>query len=107
VPGGRSIAGLSAHTRGIEPGTSELFRAISGLGGWAWYEFAGFLRNGNQEALHIASTLFDEPLLLELLACTNFVLTLHGTKDTGREVVYVGRRWDAGRATVAQLTEPS
>jgi phage replication-related protein YjqB (UPF0714/DUF867 family) len=91
---------VAPHGGGIEPGTSELLRAISELGGWAWYEFAGFLRSGNQEALHIASTLFDEPTLLALLPRTNFVLTLHGADDNGDPVVYVGGRWEVGRATI-------
>jgi len=89
------------HGGGIEPGTSELLRAISELGDWAWYDFAGFLRKGNQEALRIASTLFDEPTLLALLPRTNFVLSLHGVNDTGDQVAYVGGRWEAGRATIA------
>jgi len=92
------------HGGGIEPGTSELLRAISELGGWAWYEFAGFLRRGNHEALHIASTRFDEPTLLALLARTKFVLTLHGVEGpNNNEVVYVGGRWDAGRTTIATM----
>jgi phage replication-related protein YjqB (UPF0714/DUF867 family) len=94
---------VAPHGGGIEPGTSELLRAISGLGDWAWYEFAGFLRNGNQEKLHIASTLFDEPTLLALLPRTNFVLTLHGASDTSDQVAYVGGRWEAGRATITAM----
>lgn len=94
---------VAPHGGGIEPGTSELLRAISGLGDWAWYEFAGFLRNGNQEKLHIASTLFDEPTLLALLPRTNFVLTLHGANDTSDQVAYVGGRWEAGRATITAM----
>jgi phage replication-related protein YjqB (UPF0714/DUF867 family) len=91
---------VAPHGGGIEPGTSELVRAISELGDWAWYEFAGFLRKGNHEELHITSTLFDEPTLLGLLPRTNFVLTLHGSQDTGEEVVYVGGSWDTGRETM-------
>jgi len=94
---------IAPHGGGIEPGTSELVRAISGLGGWAWYEFAGFLRSGNQEALHISSILFDEPTLLTLLPRTNFAMTVHGTIDTNDEIVYVGGRWVAGRETVTAM----
>ena len=94
---------VAPHGGGIEPGTSELVRAISELGGWAWYEFAGFLRAGNQEALHIASTLFDEPALLALLPRTNFVLTVHGTVDARDAVVHVGGRWVGGRKTITAM----
>ena len=94
---------VAPHGGGIEPGTSELLRAISRLGNWAWYDFAGFLRKGNQEALHITSTLFDEPTLLALLPRTNFVLALHGAHDAGGPFAYVGGRWDAGRATITAM----
>jgi len=94
---------VAPHGGGIEPGTSELLRTISDLGAWAWYEFAGFLPISNQEALHIASTLFDEPILLTLLPRTNFVLTLHGAQGTAEAVAYVGGRWDAGRATITAM----
>ena len=98
---------VAPHGGGIEPGTSELLRAISDLGDWAWYEFAGFLRKGNQEALHIASTLFDEPTLLALLPRTNFVLTLHGANDTSDPVAYVRGRWEEGRATMTAMINAS
>ncbi len=91
---------IAPHGGGIEPGTSEVLRAVRDAGGWAWYEFAGFLRKGNKDALHITSTLFDEPTLLALLPRTNFVLTLHGAAETSDQVVYVGGNWDAGRATI-------
>ena len=94
---------VAPHGGGIEPGTSELLRAVSELGDWAWYDFAGFLRKGNQEALHITSVLFDEPTLLALLPRTNFVLTIHGANDASGHHAYVGGRWDAGRATIAAM----
>jgi phage replication-related protein YjqB (UPF0714/DUF867 family) len=94
---------VAPHGGGIEPGTSEILRALTDLGDWAWYEFAGFLRNGNKEALHITSTQFDEPTLLTLLPRTNFVLTIHGASETGDQVAYVGGNWDAGRATITEM----
>jgi phage replication-related protein YjqB (UPF0714/DUF867 family) len=91
---------VAPHGGGIEPGTSEILRALTDLGDWAWYEFAGFLRKGNKEALHITSTQFDEPTLLALLPRANFILTIHGANETGDQVAYVGGNWDAGRATI-------
>ena len=32
---------IAPHGGGIEPGTSEIMRAVAEQGGWAWYEFAG------------------------------------------------------------------
>ncbi len=91
---------VAPHGGGIEPGTSEILRAIAEMGNWAWYEFAGFLRKNNKEQLHIASTLFDEPTLLGLIPRTNFVLSVHGSQDMGEPVVYVGGIWDEGRAAM-------
>jgi len=72
-------------------------RTVAELGGWAWYEFAGFLRQGNKEALHVPSTSFDEPTLTGLLAQTAFVVAFHGASDSGDPVVHVGGRWKVGR----------
>jgi phage replication-related protein YjqB (UPF0714/DUF867 family) len=94
---------VAPHGGGIEPGTSELLRTVSDLGSWAWYDFAGFLRVGNQQALHIASTVFDEPTLLALLPRTNFVLTFHGADGTADPVAYVGGRWDEGREIITAM----
>ncbi len=94
---------VAPHGGGIEPGTSELLRVISEMGGWAWYDFAGFLRKGNQEELHITSTLFDEPNLLGLLPRTNFVLSLHGSSDTDGQIAYVGGGWSAGGETLRAI----
>jgi phage replication-related protein YjqB (UPF0714/DUF867 family) len=84
---------IAPHGGGIEPGTSEILRAVSEMGGWAWYEFAGFLRKGNQAELHIASTSFDEPTLMSMLPQTRFVVAFHGASDAGEPIVYVGGRW--------------
>lgn len=90
---------VAPHGGGIEPGTSEILRALSDFG-WAWYEFAGFLRSGNKAALHIASAQFDEPALVTLLPRTNFVLAIHGATETSGLVVYVGGNRDAWRAAM-------
>jgi len=99
----RNIVGCllaAPHGGGIEPGTSEILHALTDLGGWAWYEFAGYLRNRNKACLHITSTQYDEPTLLSLLPRTNFLLTLHGASNTQDNIVYVGGAWEDGRATL-------
>jgi phage replication-related protein YjqB (UPF0714/DUF867 family) len=88
---------IAPHGGGIEPGTSEIMRAVADLGGWAWYEFAGFLRQGNKEALHLGSADFDEPTLMSLLPRTAFVLAFHGASESQEPVVYVGGKWELGR----------
>lgn len=93
---------IAPHGGGIEPGSSEILRAVVELGGWAWYEFAGFLRKGNKEALHISSTRFDEPTLKSMLPQAGFVVTFHGASESGESIVYVGGKWKLGRQTVTE-----
>jgi len=93
---------IAPHGGGIEPGSSEIMRAVAELGGWAWYEFAGFLRRGNKEALHIASTHFDEPTLRSMLPQAGFVVAFHGASEDREPLVYVGGKWKVGRETVVE-----
>ena len=87
---------------GIEPGSSEIMRAVAETGGWAWYEFAGFLRQGNRDGLHIASTDFDEPSLGDLLPRTAFAVVFQGCNTAGDAVAYVGGQLKAGREAVIE-----
>jgi phage replication-related protein YjqB (UPF0714/DUF867 family) len=91
---------IAPHGGGIEPGSSEIMRTVAEVGGWAWYEFAGFLRKGNKEALHISSTDFDEPTLKSMLPQAGFVVAFHGASESGEPIVYVGGKWKLGRDTV-------
>ena len=93
---------VAPHGGGIEPGTSEIMRAVANLGGWAWYDFAGFLRQGNKEALHIPSTRFNEPTLLALLPQTKFVVAFHGSEQAGQPLAYVGGKWKQGRGVLVE-----
>ena len=90
------------HGGGIEPGTSEIMRAVADAGGWAWYEFAGFLQKGNKDALHIISGSFDEPTLLGLLPKAGFILAIHGASQADEPVVYVGGLWALGRQILVE-----
>jgi phage replication-related protein YjqB (UPF0714/DUF867 family) len=93
---------IAPHGGGIEPGSSEIMRAVAETGGWAWYEFAGFLRKGNKEALHISSTDFDEPTLKSMLPQAGFVIAFHGASESTEPIVYVGGKWKLGRQTVIE-----
>jgi phage replication-related protein YjqB (UPF0714/DUF867 family) len=97
---------IAPHGGGIEPGTSEIMRAVAEQGGWAWYEFAGYLRRGNKEALYIPSTEFNEPTLLALLPQTEVVAAFHGSDESGMAAVHVGGKWKLGRqATIEAINE--
>jgi phage replication-related protein YjqB (UPF0714/DUF867 family) len=98
---------IAPHGGGIEPGSSEIMRAVAELGGWAWYEFAGFLPQGNKEALRIPSTDFDEPTLKSILPQAGFVVAFHGASESGEPLVYVGGKWKFGRQTFTEAINAS
>lgn len=98
---------VAPHGGGIEPGTSEVMRAVAELGGWAWYEFAGYLRHGNKERLHIASTEFNEPTLVGLLRRTELIVTFHGSREAGKPLVFVGGRLKLGRHVMVEAINGS
>ncbi len=90
---GRSgIAVIAPHGGMIEPGTTELARAVAGQE-HSFYSFCG-LRARDNAALHRTSHRFDEPAGLQLVAEAERVLSIHGC--AGQEpVVYLGGT-DAG-----------
>ncbi len=79
------------HGGGIERGTSELARAVAGQD-FSLYLFEGLKPHGNFKSLHITSRRFDEPRCLELLSCSQIVITIHGCKGDYDEhsAIYVG-----------------
>jgi phage replication-related protein YjqB (UPF0714/DUF867 family) len=82
-----SFVVIAPHGGGIEPGTSEIAKAIAG---WTYslYTFDGIRLSGN-ELLHITSTLFDEPRCLNLVKSSTTVVAIHGCGGA-EQVVYVG-----------------
>lgn len=78
---------VAPHGGGIEPGTSEVAKAIAGFE-FSYYTFDGLKPKGN-EILHIASTLFDEPKCLQLVNTSEIVVVIHGCADE-EKVIYVG-----------------
>ena len=82
-----AFAVIAPHGGGIEPGTSELGRAIAG-DQFSLYCFEGLKSRGNA-ALHISSTHFDDPVCLELLKNIETAITIHGSSER-REVIHVG-----------------
>lgn len=86
---GSEVVVAAPHGGKIEPGTSEIARAIAGTA-LSFYLFEGRRRSGNR-LLHITSSRFDEPQCLALLGRAKTVLTVHG-EDSEKEVLYVGGR---------------
>ena len=83
------IVVVAPHGGGIEQGTSEVAEAVAGEE-FSLYCFNGKRLTGN-EKLHIASTLFDEPLCVDLVERSRVVVAIHGL-DGSHKLVYVGGR---------------
>lgn len=86
---GSRVAILAPHGGGIEPGTSELSRAVA-RDDLSLYLFEGVKMQANSD-LHITSTRIDEPHCLQLLNSVEVAVTVHGEGGV-REVVYLGGR---------------
>ncbi|HTG01742.1 MAG TPA: poly-gamma-glutamate hydrolase family protein [Nitrospirota bacterium] len=80
---------LAPHGGSIEPGTSELAKAVAGVD-LSFYLFEGIKPSGNF-ALHITSSNFDEPKALEMLKACEKAIAIHGEKSD-EEIVYIGGR---------------
>ena len=78
---------LALHGGGIEPGTSELAKAIAAAN-HSLYLFEGCKKNHNTD-LHITSTKFREPQCEEMLARAYGVLAVHGARNDA-PVVFIG-----------------
>lgn len=81
------IAVVAPHGGGIESGTSEVARAVSGRR-FSLYCFDGLKERGN-DLLHITSTRFDEPNCVGLIRTVSVVVTVHACLDAG-SIAYVG-----------------
>lgn len=85
--GTSGIAVLCIHGGDIEPGTSEIGEAIAGED-HTYYALEGLKDKGNL-ALHITSTVFDEPVALEVICQSDIIISVHGCSDV-EEIVYLG-----------------
>lgn len=81
------VAIIAPHGGEIEPGTSELTIAIAS-DRYSYYCFEGRKRAGNRD-LHITSARFDEPQALALVAAADYVVAIHGWRNTER-LAYLG-----------------
>ncbi len=84
---GAAFAVISPHGGGIEPGTTEVSRAVAGADN-NFYSFVAKKYSGN-EALHLKSTRFDEPRALKILEISEACLAIHGCDDK-KKFVYIG-----------------
>jgi phage replication-related protein YjqB (UPF0714/DUF867 family) len=78
---------IAPHAGGIEPGTGEIVLDIAGTN-FNYYLFSG-IKETNNSVLHITSGKFDEPVALELVANSGYVIAIHGCKGD-EEAVFIG-----------------
>lgn len=97
VPGA-STAVVAPHGGGIEPGTTEIARAIAG-NDLSFYSFEGLKPDGNGR-LHIKSTNFDEPTAITVVQGAMRVVSIHG-ESSSAPVVFIGGK---DRALLELLT---
>jgi len=83
-----SVAILAPHGGKIEPGTSELAKAIAG-DDFNLYLFEGLMSSANYACLHLTSTKFDDATCLQLIQACKYVISIHGCKGQ-EEKVYLG-----------------
>jgi phage replication-related protein YjqB (UPF0714/DUF867 family) len=96
---GSSVAIVAPHGGKIEPGTSDIARAVAG-DDLTCYCFEGIRSTGNFRFLHLPSTRFDEPVCLAICAAAEMVVTFHGAAGKD-ERVYVGGRHEKGKRAMA------
>jgi phage replication-related protein YjqB (UPF0714/DUF867 family) len=79
---------IAPHGGKIEPGTTELARAVAG-DEWGFYSFYGIKILNTHRDLHITSTNFDEPIALSMVGSSTRTVAIHGCKeDSGK--IYLG-----------------
>lgn len=71
---------FAPHGGKIESHTTEIAKQVSKVCGVSYYAFNGTLRTNNRD-LHITSTNFDEPTLMQLLAIHHVAFAFHGCKN--------------------------
>ena len=80
---------LAPHGGVIEPGTSEIAKALAG-DQFSYYTFESLKKPGNID-LHITSSHFNEPQALEMASKSKVVVTVHGYGwDENGECIMVG-----------------
>ncbi|MGZ9868104.1 poly-gamma-glutamate hydrolase family protein [Priestia endophytica] len=89
----KELSGVTAlfkaiHGGGIEAGTSEIVKeAAKNLA--SYYEFDAMMSSGNGD-LHITSTNFDEPRLLDMMTRHSHVISVHGYYHATEKKTLVG-----------------
>lgn len=83
---------FAPHGGNIEKGTTELAKAISNKGNYDYYAFNG-ARNKNNSQLHVTSTNYNDPDLINRNYNKDISISVHGTgQSQGKNTVLIGGR---------------
>jgi len=85
--GSTGIAILCIHGGDIEPGTSQIADETAGAD-HAFYALEGLKKSGNT-TLHITSTVYDEPIALDIICQSEIIISIHGCSEID-DVVHLG-----------------
>ncbi|MDM5298029.1 poly-gamma-glutamate hydrolase family protein [Bacillus pumilus] len=100
--GGSDLLVFSPHGGDIEPGTSEIVEAFQQT--YSTYLFEGTKKDNNRD-LHITSTKFDEPILVQLIKTYPFTMSIHGYQSDRRHTLVGGTNRKIARAVVRELKD--
>ena len=100
---GADVAVIAPHGGGIEPGTSEIARAVAG-DVHPLYLFEGIKQRGNLD-LHITSERFNEPRAKQLVEKSQKALAIHGEGSSSATVFIGGRDCEWANLIDAALTD--
>ncbi|GCF76381.1 TPA: poly-gamma-glutamate hydrolase family protein [Bacillus nitratireducens] len=95
------IAVIAIHGGNIEVGTGEVALELGKKLRASTYIFEGLKTKDNRQ-LHVTSTLYDEPVAIDMVKKAKTVLSIHGYKDKKIEKVYIGGRNVTYRDIVAK-----
>ncbi|MBF9044014.1 replication protein [Rhodobacterales bacterium HKCCE4037] len=93
------VAVLAPHGGTIEPETAEIAEAIAG-DDLSFYAFEA-LQEGAFGDFHITSHRFDEPRALDIVGRADLAVAIHGRRDDGTNVVWMGGRAEDASAHIA------
>lgn len=85
----RRVLVAAIHGGNIEPGTSDIARAIAG-DDHGLYIFEGLEWSGGYHDMHITSDNFDEPIFDAMAAVHDTVISVHGCRDDWGEGIMIG-----------------
>lgn len=85
---GTPVVILAPHGGWIEPGTSTIAEAIAGTD-LSFYAFEA-LKNEAHGYFHITSHCFNEPKALDIVGRSWMAVAIHGRRNEGKEVVWLG-----------------